>query len=317
VAIFKPNGSSDRNQIAEWLFYSDEKSSGQVALEHSTVVIGIPTFNEERFVLETLKSVRSQTHDDFLVVISDNGSTDKTAEICQAFCQADHRFVVIAQPRNLGAAANFQWLLKNTRSPYFMWLGAHDLISVDFLEKHLCALSDDPSLALSFANSRCIDQNSIFTGEKDGGNYHRIKGTPAQRYRRMLQRMGPAEPINNLFRRAALYGVEFTPVAALDRMILCQAAFWGQFNKIDEPLYHRRFITDRDEGPVARLVRVKGRAVKNRGYIESLWEFQRQFRKLEKSWKERALLGMAVWSRYSKRIRKDIKAKIRHRLTPA
>lgn len=286
--------------------HPNDRLSDQPLLQHGTVVVAIPTFNEERFVLETLRSVQSQTHGDFLAVISDNASTDRTVEICRTFCQADHRFIFIAQPKNYGASANFQWLFESTSSPYFIWLGGHDMISKDFLEKHMRALDSDPTLALSYANIQCVNQNSEFIRETDGGNYHRISGTPAQRYRRTLKRMGPAAPINNLFRRAALNGVTVKPVSSIDRMILCQAAYWGQFNKIEEPLYVKRFIMDREDGPVARLARIKGQAVSNPGHIETMREFLRQFMSLEKSWIERALLGMAVWSRYSKRIRKDI-----------
>ena len=297
--------------------HSIERSSDQLLLQHGTVVVTIPTYNEERFVLDTLKSVQSQTHGDFLAVISDNASTDRTVEICRTLCLADHRFVVISQPRNLGASANFQWLFDNTTSPYFMWLGGHDMISNDFLEKHLRALSGDPKLALSYANVRCIDQNSNFTGEKDGGNYHHMAGTPPQRYRRMLQRMGPPEPINSLFRRKSLKGMQFKPVSSIDRMILCHVAYWGQFNKIDEPLYVRRFFTDREYGSVARLASMKGHAVNSANRMATVLEFQQQFCRLEKSWIERALLGIAVWSRYSKRIKRDIIRKFRRQRTVA
>lgn len=293
--------------------HSNERPSGQRALQHGTVVIAIPAYNEERFVLETLRSVQSQTHGDFLAVISDNGSTDNTAEICRTFCQADGRFALIAQPINLGANLNFKWLIENTSSPYFMWLGAHDLVSTDFLEKHLSALNGDLTLSLSYSNIRCINQVSEFINEKDGGNYHRIAGTPAQRYRRTLKRMGPAEAFNSLFRRAALQGIEFRPVLSLDRMMLCQAAYWGQFNKFDEPLYVRRFIKDREEGRSARMVRIKGRAEKEPGRMQTIWEFQRHFARFEKSWKERALLGMTVWSKYHKKVLKDIIGRFRRR----
>ena len=287
--------------------HSPEKLAGHDKLGHGMVIVAIPTYNEARFVLETLKSVQAQTHGDFLAVVSDNGSTDQTLEICQNFCQSDDRFVVMSQPRNLGAAGNFQWLFDNTTSPYFMWLGGHDMISSDFLEKHLHALSDDPKLALSYANIRCIDQNSKFTGEKDGGNYHRIAGTPAQRYRRTLQRMGPGEPINSLFRRSSLQGIRVTPVTQIDRMILCQAAYWGPFNKIDEPLYIRRFFTDREDGSVARLARIKGHKVTGANRLATIFEYQRQFRMLENSWIERALFAMTVWQRNYKQVWRDIK----------
>lgn len=296
---------------------SSGESLNQRALQHDTVVIAIPAYNEERFVLEALKSVQSQTHGDFLAVISDNGSTDNTAEICRAFCQADSRFALIAQPSNLGANVNFQWLIENTGSPYFMWLGSHDLISRDFLEKHLSALSGDLTLSLSYSNIRCINQVSEFINVKDGGNYHRIAGTPAQRYRRTLKRMGPAEAINSLFRRAALQGIEFRPVLSLDRMMLCQAAYWGQFNKIDEPLYVRRFIKDREDGRAARLVRIKGKVEKEPSSMPTIREFQRQFGRLEKSWIERALLGKTVWLKYSKKAFKDIKGRLRRRYRTA
>ena len=181
------------------------------------------------------------------------------------------------------------------------------------MEKHLSALNSDLTLSLSYSNIRCINQVSEFINEKDGGNYHRIKGTPAQRYRRTLQRMGPAEAINSLFRRAALQGIEFRPVLSLDLMMLCHAAYWGQFNKIDEPLYVRRFIKDREDGRAARLVRIKGREEKEPGRMQVIWEFQRHFGRFEKSWIERALLGMTVWSKYHKKVLKDIIGRLRPR----
>lgn len=64
--------------------------------QHSKVVIGIPVFNEENYIAQTLKSLQNQSYHDFIAVISDNASTDHSGLICREFCERDSRFVYIA-----------------------------------------------------------------------------------------------------------------------------------------------------------------------------------------------------------------------------
>ena len=66
------------------------------------VIVTVAVYNEESFIKQTLESIRRQTYTDFLVLISDNASTDKTGEICREICQKDQRFSYVRHKKNFG-----------------------------------------------------------------------------------------------------------------------------------------------------------------------------------------------------------------------
>ena len=49
------------------------------------LTIGLPVYNGENFLTESLESLLGQTYDDFELIISDNASTDRTADICKQY----------------------------------------------------------------------------------------------------------------------------------------------------------------------------------------------------------------------------------------
>ena len=57
-------------------------------------LIIIPTHNEEKNILFTLKSLENQTYQDFFCVIVNDGSTDKTKEIVERFAQGNSKFKI-------------------------------------------------------------------------------------------------------------------------------------------------------------------------------------------------------------------------------
>ncbi len=46
------------------------------------ISIGVPVYNGERFIVETIDSLLSQTLEEFELIIVDNASTDRTPDIC-------------------------------------------------------------------------------------------------------------------------------------------------------------------------------------------------------------------------------------------
>ena len=71
-------------------------------LERSRVSIGLPVYNGEAFLTESIESLLAQTFDDFELIISDNASTDGTEEICRSFAAADARIQYHREPTNQG-----------------------------------------------------------------------------------------------------------------------------------------------------------------------------------------------------------------------
>ena len=68
------------------------------------VTIVTPTWNSERYILDTIKSVQAQTYSYWEMIIVDDCSTDRTIEIIQKVADEDGRIRLLRQDKNMGAA---------------------------------------------------------------------------------------------------------------------------------------------------------------------------------------------------------------------
>src|SRR5260370_27706910 len=82
------------------------------------VAIGLPVYNGDNYLAVSIDSILAQSYGDFAFLISDNASTDGTEEICQAYAQRDRRIRYIRQPKNVGAATNYNLTVRMTDRPY-------------------------------------------------------------------------------------------------------------------------------------------------------------------------------------------------------
>jgi len=113
------------------------------------VTIGLPVYNGDETLRSVLESIVSQSYAHFRVVISDNASSDATESICREFQKRDARLVYIRQPSNIGAEANFDFVLAEADSKYFMWAAADDVRSREFLERNVEYLEVNPDFVAS------------------------------------------------------------------------------------------------------------------------------------------------------------------------
>lgn len=101
------------------------------------VSIGVPVYNGALTLKSTLDSLLKQSFADFEIVISDNASTDETADICKSYMARDVRVRYIRQSENIGAGLNFKFVLDQARAPYFMWSACDDSRSPEYLEENV------------------------------------------------------------------------------------------------------------------------------------------------------------------------------------
>ena len=227
---------------------------------HSKIIIGVPAFNEERFIRKTLESLVSQTFKDYIVFISDNASTDRTSDICNEFAMLDSRFIYHRHPQNLGAAKNFYFLLESTFSPYFMWLGAHDILDTNYLDVQVSVLDSNKGVGLAYSNVTWIDENDAYLKESGGGEFV-FTGKPLDRYLQSVRGpWGECTAVNGVFRRSVLSGKSNYDFASLDHLILTRAQFFGCFHRTTKPIYIRRDFTEKEHDYMQRLT---GTASKN------------------------------------------------------
>ena len=86
----------------------------------SKIVIGMPVYNASEFLHNSITSLLNQSYKNFILIISDNGSTDDTKLICEQFVNQDKRIKYIHHKINRGYVWNFNFLLNQADSKYFM-----------------------------------------------------------------------------------------------------------------------------------------------------------------------------------------------------
>lgn len=123
------------------------------------VSIGMPVYNGEKYIREALDSLLGQSHADFELIISDNASTDETESICQQYAAQDSRIRYVRQPVNLGALANFAFVLDKARGGRFMWAAADDKWDPNWISEMLNAMKKSGANA-AFGKIQCIDEHS-------------------------------------------------------------------------------------------------------------------------------------------------------------
>ena len=117
------------------------------------VTIGVPVYNEETHLAETLDSLLAQEFTDFELILSDNASTDKTGQIARRYAASDPRIQHIRHPSNLGAINNFQEIVRLGRGEYFFFVGGHDYAAPRFLGRCVEALDSDKSVVLAYTEA--------------------------------------------------------------------------------------------------------------------------------------------------------------------
>lgn len=98
-----------------------------------TVSVIVPIYNAERYLHRCLDSLLRQTFTNFEAILIDDGSTDKSGDICEGYASKDNRFRVIHQS-NAGVATARQRGIENARGIYSIHCDADDYAEPDWLE---------------------------------------------------------------------------------------------------------------------------------------------------------------------------------------
>ena len=121
------------------------------------VSVGVPVYNAEKYLRQSLESLLAQTFEDVEIIISDNCSADATEAICREFAQRDSRIRYLRQPENLGAIANFNHVFAEARGEYFKWAAYDDLCEPTFLQRCVDVLDKNPDVGWCHSKSDRID----------------------------------------------------------------------------------------------------------------------------------------------------------------
>ena len=129
-----------------------------MAVAKPKVSIGLPVYNGEKFLRQSLNSLLAQSFEDFEIIICDNASTDKTQEICQEYIAQDQRIKYYRNAKNLGAAPNFNLAFRLSRGQYFKWAAHDDYCSSEFIGRCVELLDLDTTAVLVWSKILIIDE---------------------------------------------------------------------------------------------------------------------------------------------------------------
>jgi glycosyltransferase involved in cell wall biosynthesis len=103
----------------------------------------MPVYNHVAYVGRAIGSVLAQTWRDFELIVVDDGSTDKSGEIIDAYAAGDDRVVAVHQPNSgQGAARNAG--IKRARAEWLAYLDSDDVWFADTLANYAAYIADHP-----------------------------------------------------------------------------------------------------------------------------------------------------------------------------
>ena len=125
------------------------------------LTIGIPIYNGEKTISETLDSIFRQITTGIEVVISNNASTDRTEEIVQSYCRKYSQIKYHKNAFNLGYDKNVDLTVTRATGKYVWLMGDDDEIAPGGIEYIQNVIDKNPDLAAIFVNYSCYER---FTG---------------------------------------------------------------------------------------------------------------------------------------------------------
>jgi len=195
---------------------------------HVSVVM--PAYNAAEYIKVAVDSVLAQTFKDFELIIINDGSTDKTAEILATY--KDKRINIITQ-KNKGLVASLNKGIGLAKAPLIARHDADDRSLPDRLEKQVKLFDDDPELVLAGSSMGVMNMMSIYQHD------HLLLLDDPELKQELLVRSpfahGSVVFKKSAFLKAGQYQQSDWP--AEDYGLWLRMAPFGTFANIDKPLY--------------------------------------------------------------------------------
>jgi len=204
------------------------------------ISIGMPVYNGERFLAETLDSLLGQTYTDFELIIADNASTDGTAEICHSYAARDSRIRYVRNETNIGVYGNCNKVIKLARGEYFKLAMADDVCHPTLLARCLEILDANSTVVLTYAKARFMDENGKWLNIHDPG-WHLISESPLDRMQHVIVSRHKVNLFYGLMRSKILAQTRLFPrYASGDHRLIGELCLRGTFYEIPDCLFYRR-----------------------------------------------------------------------------
>ena len=197
------------------------------------ITVVITCFNYGHYLEGCLNSVFNQTYQDYEVVVVDDGSTDSTREVAEAFMgRPNMRYI---RQENSGQARAKNLGIEMARGRYLAFLDADDLWEKEKLVKQI-RLFERPSVGVVYSRARLIDEKGLPLALKDPGKYLKPRSGMVVRWLFIDNFIWFSSAIVRKECLEKFNGFDETLRMGIDWDLWLQIATRYEFDFVDEPL---------------------------------------------------------------------------------
>lgn len=204
------------------------------------VSIGMPVYNAGNHIGLAIEGLLAQSFGDFELIVSDNASSDSTRDVVEEYKQRDDRIRYERQPANIGANANYSYVVRRARGEFFKWSSASDWCAPTFLEHCRNELLAHGDTVLAVPKTRLFC-DSLDTWQDYAWDIEVLDDASSARLARLTAELALNNAMNGLIRTSALRRTRLIEAyLSADVVLMGHLALLGKFRLLNERLLYRR-----------------------------------------------------------------------------
>jgi glycosyltransferase involved in cell wall biosynthesis len=214
--------------------------------------LGVPVYNGEPYLAKALDNLLGQDYQDFEIVISDNGSRDRTPQICQEYLARDARIRYVRHEHTVPPVGNFCRTLAAARGEYFTWTAVDDERPPGAISACVAALDENPAAVMAHGPviADLVKQGTRVTIEHRMNLMATDVATRVQTYAEQVQYNGMLYAV---YRREALQNATFKQHPGHDYLLPLQLCAQGRVAYTTTPMLVYRHVWGETDTPMYRL----------------------------------------------------------------
>jgi glycosyltransferase involved in cell wall biosynthesis len=207
------------------------------------LTVGIPCYNEENFLAQTLESIANQEFNDYVVYICDDCSSDRSLEIARKYASKDSRIRIMESDQKNNFVKNWSRSLEVCNTKYFVWIGAHDILHPRYFQDAVELLEKNEKWAMVYPMSTSIDSWNK-QGETADSDIETVGMLQKEAIIKVASNLNHCTAIHGIFKTKILKKIPIKRIVGFDFLIIFLTSILGDIAKTEDVRFFRRVIRE-------------------------------------------------------------------------